>query len=158
MSTCGICAKEHRMAECGETNPERYKCVNCNTTGHALWDHTCPKFLAASEQIEKSDLESMYKYFRDENPWTWEQKHTEGEHRCDQSVGLLFLSFALSLVPVLGLDLAFPSSGWHAGCFVVLPVVVLPAPWSPLLAHCPSVYGWQRTQPRNQSRPGTRPG
>jgi hypothetical protein len=158
MSTCGTCAKEHRTAECGETNPDRYKCVNCDATGHASWDRTCPKFLAASERIEKSDPESTYKYFPDENPWTWEQQHTEGEK-------------LMGNVPVTGTreleapPLEVPRNTQHT-------IQRLETPdqgqagepetgqrrgrANPQIGHRDD--GWQRTQPRNQSRPGTRPG
>ena len=70
---CGTCGKNHRTAHCDETDPTKFKCANCNTLGHASWDHTCPKFLAACNRLEKNNSESKYKYFPDNNPWTWEQ-------------------------------------------------------------------------------------
>ena len=44
---------------------------------HASWDRTCLKFIRASKRIERGDLESTYKFFPDENPWTWEQQDTQ---------------------------------------------------------------------------------
>src|SRR5882724_10463528 len=34
--TCGTCGGEHRMAECTETDHDRFWCTNCNTSGNAL--------------------------------------------------------------------------------------------------------------------------
>ena len=71
--TCGICAKGHRTAECNETDPTKSKCANCDTHGNASWDKMCPPYISAADKIEKTDPENTYKYFTDNNPWTWEQ-------------------------------------------------------------------------------------
>ena len=71
--TCGTCGQEHHTAECEEPNLDKYKCVSCNTYGHASWDRTCPKFMAACQKVERTDPENTYKYFPDDNPWMWEQ-------------------------------------------------------------------------------------
>jgi len=42
--------------------------------GHASWDRTCPSFIEASRRIELRDLESSYRYFPSDEPWTWEQE------------------------------------------------------------------------------------
>jgi hypothetical protein len=74
--TCGTCGGGHRTAECEENDPHRFKCMNCNAPGHASWDRTCPVFKAACIAAEKSDPEHTYKFFPNENPWTWEQQST----------------------------------------------------------------------------------
>ena len=70
---CGTCGKEHRTAHCEETDPVNFRCANCDMAGHASWDRTCPKFLASCDRLKKGNPESTYKYFPDNNPWTWEQ-------------------------------------------------------------------------------------
>jgi hypothetical protein len=71
---CGTCGKGHRTTECEETDPAHYKCVNCDKSGHASWDRTCPTFVSACQTIEKADPEGTYKYFPNDEPWTWEQR------------------------------------------------------------------------------------
>ena len=77
--TCGTCWNEQKTAEYGETDPTKFKCINCNKTGHASWDHTCPKFITACDNVEKTDPEHTYKYFPNDNPWTWEQHSHIGD-------------------------------------------------------------------------------
>jgi hypothetical protein len=77
--TCGTCGGVHRTAQCEEVDPRKFKCMNCNANGHASWDRTCPVFSAACTAAEKSDPEHTYKYFPNENPWTWEQQNTTEE-------------------------------------------------------------------------------
>jgi hypothetical protein len=77
--TCGTCGGGHRTAQCEESDPRKFKCMNCNADGHASWDRTCPVFKAACMAAEKSDPEHTYKYFPDENPWTWEQQNAAEE-------------------------------------------------------------------------------
>jgi hypothetical protein len=74
--TCGTCGGEHRTASCEENDPRKFKCANCNVDGHASWDRTCLTFRTACLAAEKSDPEHTYKFFPNENPWTWEQQDT----------------------------------------------------------------------------------
>ena len=71
--TCGTCRQEHCTAECEEHNPDKYICISCNMHGHVCWDRTCPKFMVAYQKVERMDPENTYKYFPDDNPWTWEE-------------------------------------------------------------------------------------
>jgi len=68
-----MCGQEHRMAKCEENDYAKYSCVDCKVAGHALWDCTCPKFKEACRRLEGQDLESSYRYFPCDEPWTWEQ-------------------------------------------------------------------------------------
>ena len=70
---CGTCGQKHRTSECTETDPELFACADCSEYGNASWDRTCPKFLELCNQLEANDPESTYKYFIDEQKWTWEQ-------------------------------------------------------------------------------------
>ena len=65
--TYKTCRKEHRMAECEETDSSKFKCVNCDENGHASWDCTW-KFTTACKKVEETDPENMYKYFPNNNP------------------------------------------------------------------------------------------
>ena len=67
------------MAECLETNRDTFWCVSCNSSGHASWDRLCPAFLVASSCMEDSDPEHFYKYFPDQEAWTWEQQPGHGD-------------------------------------------------------------------------------
>jgi hypothetical protein len=78
--TCGTCGGGHRTANCEEDDPRKFKCMNCNADGHASWDRTCPVFKTACISAEKSDPEHTYKFFPNENPWTWEQQNTTEEN------------------------------------------------------------------------------
>lgn len=71
--TCGTCGQNHRTSECLETDATKFRCANCNVSGHASWDRQCPKYAEASRRIELTDLEHSYKFFPGEEPWTWEQ-------------------------------------------------------------------------------------
>ena len=75
---CGTCGDEHRMAKCTETNHNRFRCTNCNMSGHTSWDCLCPRFLEECGRIESSDPEHTYKYFPNQEAWTWEQVGNEG--------------------------------------------------------------------------------
>jgi uncharacterized protein YoxC len=74
VDVCGTCGKGHRTAECEETDPAHYRCVNCDKSGHASWDRTCPIFISTCQAIERADPEGTYKYFPNDKPWTWEQR------------------------------------------------------------------------------------
>ncbi|KAF8508039.1 hypothetical protein BU17DRAFT_14481, partial [Hysterangium stoloniferum] len=39
---CGNCSGKHRMVDCPITDLDRYKCTNCNSSGHTSWDRMCP--------------------------------------------------------------------------------------------------------------------
>jgi len=75
---CCTCGNEHRMAKCTETDHDRFWCANCNMSGHASWDHLCPRFIEECRRIEGSDLEHTYKYFPNQEAWMWEQVGNEG--------------------------------------------------------------------------------
>jgi len=73
---CGTCGQEHRTAVCKEVDYAKYKCANCRASGHASWDHSCPKFEEACRRLEARDLENTYRYFPGSKPWTWEQERS----------------------------------------------------------------------------------
>ena len=69
---CGTCGGEHRMAKFTETDHDRFWCANCDTSGHALWDCLCPRFLEECRRMESLNPEYMYKYLPNQAVWTWE--------------------------------------------------------------------------------------
>jgi len=72
-ATCGTCGKDHCTLKCLEVDRAAFWCINCKEKGHALWDRLCPAFLAASKRLEDTDPEHTYKYFPNQDEWTWEQ-------------------------------------------------------------------------------------
>ena len=67
------CSKDHPTLECQVTERADFWCVNCKEKGHASWDSLCLAFLAASRWLEDTDPEHTYKYFPNQDKWTWEQ-------------------------------------------------------------------------------------
>jgi len=78
-AVCGTCGRDHRMAECLETNRDTFWCMSCNMSGHASCDRLCPAFLAASSRMEDSDPKYFNKYFPGQEAWTWEQQPGHGD-------------------------------------------------------------------------------
>ncbi|KIJ25710.1 hypothetical protein M422DRAFT_193111, partial [Sphaerobolus stellatus SS14] len=57
---CGTCGEEHRTAECKEIDPNKFKCVNCKTHGHASWGRECPAYQHAAHRLRQRDTEATY--------------------------------------------------------------------------------------------------
>jgi len=76
-NTCSMCGKEHKTAECTESENDKFWCVNCKELGHASWDHLHPCFLEAGRWLEITDPEHTYRFFPSQEPWTWEQAPPE---------------------------------------------------------------------------------
>lgn len=75
--TCGTCSGEHRTQNCAEGNTGQVYCVNCKSSEHASWNRLCPRFVELAEKMEKQDPENTYKYFPNDDTWTWEQRYQE---------------------------------------------------------------------------------
>jgi len=73
-AACSTCGKDHCTLECSETDRAAFWCINCKEKGHALWDRLCPAFLAASKRLEDTDPKHTYKYFPNQDEWTWEEQ------------------------------------------------------------------------------------
>ncbi|KAI0337730.1 hypothetical protein BDW22DRAFT_1311212, partial [Trametopsis cervina] len=76
-STCGTCGKtDHMTNQCNETDKRRFRCVNCNETGHGAWDRMCPHFIRKKQETMERVKESQYRYFPTAgDPSTWEIIH-----------------------------------------------------------------------------------
>lgn len=73
---CGTCGDNHRTVSCNVRIGElgKYRCVNCNSTGHAAWDRLCPTFLAKCKRFDLYHPENQLKYYlRVDDPSTWEK-------------------------------------------------------------------------------------
>ncbi|RDX44143.1 hypothetical protein OH76DRAFT_1360052 [Lentinus brumalis] len=72
--TCASCASiHHRTAECTITSHDDYRCVNCNTRGHAAWEKSCPAYACALRKLRARRPESGFRFFPlAEDPYTWE--------------------------------------------------------------------------------------
>ena len=75
--TCGTCGEEHRTQSYTEGNTGKVYCVNCKSNDHASWNRYCPKFTQLADKLEKQDTDSTYKYFPNDEAWTWEQQYQE---------------------------------------------------------------------------------
>ncbi|KAF8964627.1 hypothetical protein BDZ97DRAFT_1626166, partial [Flammula alnicola] len=71
--TCGTCAgKEHWMKDCPDKkNKNKWRCVSCNTGGHASWSRECPVFKQKCEELDKRTPENHLPFFPAAEPWTW---------------------------------------------------------------------------------------
>jgi hypothetical protein len=74
---CGTCGQEHRTTACTEKDQTKFRCINCNESGHASWDQLCPRFVEKSCKLENANLKSSYRFFPCEEAWTWEQQTTK---------------------------------------------------------------------------------
>jgi hypothetical protein len=79
--TCGTCGGEHRTDSCTERDTGKVFCMNCKSNNHASWNRLCPKFITASEKLEKSNTESTYRYFLSKEPWTWQHTKNPWTHQ-----------------------------------------------------------------------------
>lgn len=65
--TCAICANDHRMKDCKETDPSKFTCVNCKSRGiphdHPASARSCPAFVEVKARLAYRTLEAKYKYF-----------------------------------------------------------------------------------------------
>ena len=75
--TCATCRGEHRVAQCTERNSGKVYCVNCKSNDHPSWNRLCPSFIALSKKMERQNLESSYRFFPTDEPWTWEQLYQD---------------------------------------------------------------------------------
>ncbi|KIJ52019.1 hypothetical protein M422DRAFT_117089, partial [Sphaerobolus stellatus SS14] len=71
---CGTCREDHRSADCKEKDPNKFKCVNCNTYSHASWGRECPAYQRTAQKLRQRDSEATYRYIPTEEPWMWEQE------------------------------------------------------------------------------------
>lgn len=80
---CATCAGSHHREQCPTRERRNYKCVNCNTQGHATWDPHCPAFKIEVEKAIQKNNEIRYKYYVTKEEWTreidpvygWNPKH-----------------------------------------------------------------------------------
>ncbi|KAJ3521142.1 hypothetical protein NM688_g9058 [Phlebia brevispora] len=62
--TCGTCAStEHQTKDCTENDRKCFRCINCNTTGHAAWDRLCPAYMKAHDRILTWQPEYQFQFF-----------------------------------------------------------------------------------------------
>ncbi|KAF8952063.1 hypothetical protein BDZ97DRAFT_1587493, partial [Flammula alnicola] len=71
--TCGTCAgKGHWTKDCPDKkNKNKWRCVSCNTGGHASWSRECPVFLWKCKELDKRTPENHLPFFPATEPWTW---------------------------------------------------------------------------------------
>lgn len=70
---CMYCAERHKSNSCTHRDdPQRYRCVNCDSTDHAVWERACPAVIEAERHLLESSISSRIKYFATEDPATWE--------------------------------------------------------------------------------------
>ncbi|OCH89831.1 hypothetical protein OBBRIDRAFT_813012 [Obba rivulosa] len=44
--TCGTCnLMKHITSDCNKDDEHKFRCTNCNTTGHTSWSRDCPAFI-----------------------------------------------------------------------------------------------------------------
>jgi hypothetical protein len=70
--TCGRCAGMHRTNDCTITNPDEFRCVSCNTAGHASVDRSCPSFCRKMKATHAKFPDYRYRFFPTKDPATWE--------------------------------------------------------------------------------------
>ncbi|OCH84479.1 hypothetical protein OBBRIDRAFT_693629, partial [Obba rivulosa] len=72
--TCGTCGStKHTTSDCNEDDEHKFRCTNCNTTGHASWSRDCPAFIVRRDRLLHRRPESQYVFYPTRNPLTWEQ-------------------------------------------------------------------------------------
>lgn len=69
---CPACAGAHSNDQCTEKETGNSKCANCNTTGHLVWDPSCPTYKQEVEKTLQKRREAQYKYYPTDEVWTHE--------------------------------------------------------------------------------------
>ncbi|KAJ6470019.1 hypothetical protein C8R45DRAFT_875311, partial [Mycena sanguinolenta] len=71
VDVCGRCAGDHRTQDCTVTESREMKCSNCQVSGHAAVDRSCPFFLKEVQRKRSRDPTAGYRYIPTSDPKTW---------------------------------------------------------------------------------------